>query len=319
MTRQDATNGWGGINSVWTKRLDTTIHLFSGSVGQINTTHLSHNLRRNNHNNRTTTTEMSSATNKRPRTEAFAEDCESPPSRCSPTVSLVTPEKPNSDDNWEPLDQVPHLLLVELMKSNTGDVINALERLKDLFHENEKNRIDGIDMGAPGLISQTMRKFPSELEVQASGCTCLCWLTFQPRQKRVCAITARAGGVDAIVAAMKSFPDVDFINGDACSALANIFVPGDNFLQLQSAARSFVDRWEGLKLIRDTMKSYPDYAHLQASCCALLCHLARDDSFHEAMNQLDLVAEAAAALEHHYTDGNVKRNADIFIKEMLSI
>ena len=162
---------------------------------------------------------------KRQRTEAQT------PARGSPTSSVATPERPEdvsssaaSSDNWQPLDEVPHLLLEELFKDNAGDVASALDRLKDLFHENEKHRVDGIDMGALGLIAQTMRRFPTELEVQANGCTCLCWLTFQPRQKRVCAIAARAGGVDAIVSAMKAFPDVDFINGDACSALANIFV-----------------------------------------------------------------------------------------------
>ena len=209
-------------------------------------------------------------------------------------------------------DEIPRLLLVDLLQDSAKVVVGALDRLIDLIKLRDKNtlavaqarRKDALSIGAIAVIILLLPKWQSD-EVHWRALRLLTMLIFENEEAQ--RALARAGGVEACVNALRVYPKSLPVQVSACAALAIMF-------QLDDAKRRFVFELDGIRLVAEAMGNFHQSAYLQGNCCELLRSLARHEEYRDPLSKAGVVLAVSGALEH--PDDRVKDLAKEFMKTM---
>lgn len=126
----------------------------------------------------------------------------------------------------------------------------------------------------------------------------------------------KSGGIETIMAAMKSFPDDDDINGHGCNAIGNAFFFGFNPTIDEAKAR-FVHKLNGIELVVPVMKKFQNNELVQEMGCQVLQLLSRKQVLCDALRKGGALSAVGEATEKH--DGNHLRSAAAaFFKNMFN-
>lgn len=213
-------------------------------------------------------------------------------------------------------------VLPALKKEHPGVVAKALKKLFEIMDEGdtysglEKSRKIKkyfIKMGVPSMVVSTMQQWRPTEKVQLLGSACLSRLAF--RCDAGAAAIAAEKGVEAISAALVEFSFSLRTQKFGCAALLNIF-GNYSSKSVQGASQKFVDKLNGLRLIKKAMMTFQGDASLQARCCGLYSNIARNKVFHKALLEVGVIAVVDAALKRHHENTKVKDQASGFMENM---
>ncbi len=114
----------------------------------------------------------------------------------------------------------------------------------------------------PMQVVQAMRVYEEEIDVLQKACVALGSLVLDAEHRER---VVRAGGIDAIVAAMVAYPADEVLQRDACCALAHLS-EGD------ACACTHIARAGGLKAVASAMRTFDSVLKLRRWGCAVLAH-----------------------------------------------
>lgn len=250
--------------------------------------------------------------------------------RVSEGGEVQPPENPSAATTTTPaavepaLEELPKLVFVDLQKDDEDAVKEALARLDTILYAaaagddgDEQLENELLLASAVPLILLTMHKWKMNEHIQLTVCNCLVNVFALDKEARV--VMAQLGGLEAVVAALNSFPDSIDINRFACAALLNFCPqlgedePPANILE---AARRFVQELNGLEIVATAMKKFPDDVDFQGWCVGLLGNFAVREEFHGALLKEGAVAAVAVALQRHLWDGYINQHANEFMKQV---
>jgi hypothetical protein len=201
-------------------------------------------------------------------------------------VELVQPD----------LTDIPKLVLVDLQKDDVDVVATALKQLFDLILTSnaswEENQKDAISFGAVAEVLRAMRKWQMHEAVQLNGCRCLGNLAYKSNHGKD--LIARSGGMEAVVNAMKVFPNHEHLNLIAAIALNKLFF--DDSVRT-SFGRRFVEDLNGLGLLLTTLSNFQAHNKINEYCCGVLYQLAVESDLREAIVKAGVVSAVASAME----------------------
>ncbi|CAB9511481.1 expressed unknown protein [Seminavis robusta] len=230
-------------------------------------------------------------------------------------VSVVAPK----------LDEIPQLLFVELHKDRPESVVEALKRISDLFLvQDDNNKHDPAIknwekthyLGPISFVVVTMNKWSTNHDVQLWSCGALCNLLSVKKSSTAMLSMAKSGGVEAVIGAMKTFPQSDDLQMDACMALGNTFFNVTKRHKIvQDCAARFVEELEGVALMLGVMKQFPDDEELLNNCCWLFDSLATCFPQHHGMFIDAGVVEVVASVQKRYSGNETLKQAT---KEFMS-
>jgi hypothetical protein len=123
----------------------------------------------------------------------------------------------------------------------------------------------------------------------------------------------KSGGIETIMAAMKSFPDDDDINCSGCNAIGHAFYFTNP--TIDEAMPHFVHELNGIELVVSVMKKFQNNASVQESCCKVLLQLSKNQVLRDALKKGGAISAVGEVTEKH--DGNsVQSKATAFFKNM---
>eukprot|EP01043_Picozoa_sp_COSAG02_P050421 COSAG02_NODE_5180_length_4567_cov_99.849821_6_plen_491_part_00 len=114
----------------------------------------------------------------------------------------------------------------------------------------------------PIKVVQAMRVYEEEIDVLQKACVALGSLVLDTEHRER---VVRAGGIDAIVAAMVAYPADELLQRDACCALAHL---SDD----DARACTNIARVGGLKAVASAMRTFDSALKLRRWGCAVLAH-----------------------------------------------
>jgi hypothetical protein len=214
------------------------------------------------------------------------------------------------------LDEISQLVMTIVQQDGVDAVSEAMSELYDLMasdrpgNDGKKARKDATRMGAPTAILGAMKKWQMEEEIQKIGCRCIVRLTHTSDDTTAMYIN-RIGGVEAVVNAMKLFPDKDKVNTVATAAIYNI-IWSDSVRD--TISHRLVEDAGLLVLVIDTMAHFPEDENIQENCCGILALLALDTNLREAIEESGAVEAVARGLRSEWE--NVKEEAKGFMQNM---
>jgi hypothetical protein len=130
------------------------------------------------------------------------------------------------------------------------------------------------------------------------------------------AVIVDQGGVEAIVGAMKIYPNAVDIQSGGCLALAGVLTPPFSSA-VKSVSSRFVNEWNGISLVFRAMDKWPIDSAMQEVAFCLLCRLMLDWEAklklidQGAMNKVDKV------LKNFPSDERIKSQTTPFMNLML--
>jgi hypothetical protein len=123
----------------------------------------------------------------------------------------------------------------------------------------------------------------------------------------------KSGGIETIMAAMKSFPDDDDINGYGCNAIGNAFYFTNP--AIDKAMAHFVHELNGIELVVPVMKKFQNNASVQESGCKVLLQLSKNQVLRDALKKGGAVSAVGEVTEKHY-GSSVQSKAAAFFHNM---
>jgi hypothetical protein len=194
---------------------------------------------------------------------------------------------------------IPHLLTVDLWSSDPTTVINAFEELGHLCHPDGKdtvvNRKLVHDTGGHLAYSVIMKKWNFHGDIQFRG---ICAFGVASMNEDFCNAAVQVGALEAIIVAMKNFPDDEYIQLSGCGALVVLSA------RKQRNAEHLVLELGAPKVIITAIKAYPHNYNLQGIACELLLSLAEHRHLKGAivkaggLRTLGVVVETNTKLHH---------------------
>ncbi|CAB9515652.1 expressed unknown protein [Seminavis robusta] len=253
----------------------------------------------------------------------------------SPTVVQPT-EEPDSGSFVAPkLEEIPQLLFVELQKDKEEDIVAALKQLFDLFSpKDKKDKNDPAlknwektkHLGPPSFVVVNMRKWAPNHYIQLWSCRVLSVLMVC--SKNSCSnnsciaemATVESGGVEAVLNAMKSFPQSEVVIQRACCALRNTFLSLIKRPKVvKDCAARFVEELEGVAVMLQTIKEFPEDTSILEHCCLVFKNLAASFKQHHGMFIDAGVVEAVASVQKKHSDNEeLKEATKKFMSAMFS-
>jgi hypothetical protein len=217
------------------------------------------------------------------------------------------------------LDEIPKLVLVDLHKNDSSAVKQALKRMDKLLpieddeedsDELQDRRQDLIRTGAVAMVVLTMQKWRGNKKIQEHACRFLGHFQYYCRSYEdggyyyLEDTLAKAGGIEAVLTAIQAFPNSLKVCRAGCWTLShwNWLVPLQDDLVpglWMTISRRFIEEWNGLQIIKTTMKAFPQDGDLQAWCCGIFDRLAHQKDFRKALIDAGLISSVGAALETH--------------------
>jgi hypothetical protein len=164
---------------------------------------------------------------------------------------------------------IPHLLTVDLWSTDPTTVITAFEELGFLCHP------DGVDTvqnrrlvhatGGHLAYAVIMKKWNYHGDIQFRG---ICAFGVASMEDKFCEAAVQVGALEAIVVAMKNFPDDEYIQLSGCGALVVLSAKKERH------AQHLVVDLHAHKVVIAAIKAYPSNNSLQGIACELLLSLA---------------------------------------------
>ncbi|CAB9507579.1 ARM [Seminavis robusta] len=225
------------------------------------------------------------------------------------------------------LDEIPQLLFVELQKGKPEDVVEALNRIHDLYYLGDKDDINDPGMknwentrrlGPIGIVVMIMRRWSPNHDIQNMSCSALCNLLYDRSTAKMALV--QCGGVEAVTSAMKNFPQSEDLQTNACNTLRNTFINlTTNPKVVKDCACCFVEELEGVDLLVKTMKEFPDNTSILEDCCMVFNNLAACFKQHQDIFIDAGVVEAVAAVQKkHSNNKDLKEGTKQFMSVMFS-
>jgi len=190
---------------------------------------------------------------------------------------------------------IQKILQVDLLKDDSNAVQSALTQLANMClssnTEFEENRATVHRHGGAFILSIVLRKWYGFSIIQAEGCRALHNASIKSAafKKSV----KDSGGLDAIIWALKSYPDNLEVQTNGCGVLGNA-VCG-----VKESAEYFVNALHGINRITEAMKKFPHDAKLQRYACSVLHNLVKWDEFKDAVKQAGGRRALVDAMEDH--------------------
>jgi hypothetical protein len=173
---------------------------------------------------------------------------------------------------------IPHLLTVDLWSSDPTTVITAFEELGHLCHPDgvdaEKNRKLVHNTGGHLAYAVIMKKWNYHGDIQFRG---ICAFGVASMDEEFCTAAVQVGALEAIVVAMKNFPDDEFIQLSGCGALVVLAA------RKERNAEHLVLELKAHKAVIAAIKAYPHNYNLQGIACELLLSLAEHNHLKPAI------------------------------------
>jgi hypothetical protein len=231
-------------------------------------------------------------------------------------IPVVTPLR------LEPLSM---LLMVDLQQPDPSSVVVALKQVHKLVSDagtKKENRVqenyrkEAMGIGAPAILLLTLRKWIHEEKIQLWALACLNWITHGQLQTSIAA--AKMGGVEAVVTAVKLFPDHTSIRVNGFRVLRHMIASG--FVHLAY----FVKELQGVHLVQETMRKFSENADLQCSCCSIFLTIIRimKQQHHKDYGghfvRAGIAVDVATALRNHAEDVRVQKVGGDLMKSLFS-
>ena len=164
---------------------------------------------------------------------------------------------------------IPKLISVDLWSDDSNVVEKALLELAGLcycandYAASETNRESVHKAEGASSIVGAMRRWYNNPGIQAAGCNALAHAAIGAGMKPFSLAAKEGGAFEAVVCAMKNYPDNLLVQSNGCEACANLCSVTEN-------ADHLVNALNGLDLIVAAMRKFPDDELLQRSACHVL-------------------------------------------------
>jgi len=230
-------------------------------------------------------------------------------------AAAPVPAPPDFSD----LSPIEKILRVDLWKDDLNAVQSAVTQLADLcFSGNEafkeENRATVYQFGGAVILPGILRKWYGFPDIQAQGIRALQNASIDAAFKNMS--VKDSGGLDAIIWAMKSYPDNYAVQTSACGALGNVFHG------VKEHAEYLVNTLNGVDWIVAAMKKFPHDAMLQLVACGMLDNLLEWDEFKDSVKQAGGCRALVEAIKNHQDESkeyaeNLQRSANHALKALL--
>lgn len=178
-------------------------------------------------------------------------------------------ERTYSDGSINAKTVIPHLITVDLWSTDPTTVITAFEELGHLCHPDGVDAIQNRRLvhstGGHLAYAVIMKKWNYHGDIQFRG---ICAFGVASMEDKFCTAAVQVGALEAIVVAMKNFPDDEYIQLSGCGALVVLSA------KKQTNAEHLVLDLSAHKAVIATIKAYPNNYNLQGIACELLLSLA---------------------------------------------
>jgi len=217
------------------------------------------------------------------------------------------------------LSPIAKFLGADLLTDNSNTVQSALNQLAkmclDSNRESEENRATIHRLGGASILPGILRKWYMFPTIQVAGCGALMNASYT-RNAHFRYSLKESGGLDAIVWAMKSYPDKLKVQTFACGAL------GYAIFGVKENAEYVVNTLNGIDLIVATMNKFPHDVRLQRYACGTLKLLTEWDEFKDSVKQSGGRRALVEAIENHKDESKehveiLQENASRALKNVL--
>jgi len=179
-------------------------------------------------------------------------------------TAVPTVLAPPNHSNLSPLQKI---LCVDLLKEDCETVERAMSKLVNMFHLDNENCAANCAAirqlgGATMILGGIMQKWYTNPVIQARGCVAITLVSRGSAALKKS--TKDSGALDAIIWAMKSYPDNLQVQNCGCLALWSLTH------LFRENAEYVVITLHGTDLILAAMRKFPDFVRLQISGCGAL-------------------------------------------------
>ena len=226
-------------------------------------------------------------------------------------------------------EAIPKLLFVDMQQEDKDKVAAAVTNLASLLDTSNNvnwkvNADQARSLGAIAIILLLMRKWPSSRSIHSSGCCVLTWLVHSNDATTTASGAAAAvsiiksGGIETIVAAMKSFPDDLNIHAKGLNTIGYLFYYTNP--AIDKAMAHFVHKLNGIELVVPVMKKFQNNALVQNYGCCILLHLSRKQVLRDALKKGGALCAVGKAIEkhNHKCHCNLQSTATAFFNNILA-
>lgn len=232
----------------------------------------------------------------------------------------ISQDEGDSDDVQ--LDGVSRILLEDIHKDTTQQVLKALAGFSEICGQSSEVRVQACRMGAPAAIVTLMKKWSVEKSVQAACFRVLIALTVGDENIQVRKALWMVGGMQDILNSMLKFPDSRSVQFFGCYAVLSLLPSGseEGNVQLQKwMGRKFLRDYKGAKTIIRAMVQFQQDIVVQVAGCSVLLKLAtfmHDGDDRRILLESGAISAFSVALESHPKDENIQHYTTLFMQFM---
>ena len=205
------------------------------------------------------------------------------------------------------LDVIPRLLFEGMTSQKATTVETAVEGLADIFRLSGGKRVEAYEAGGHAVLITIMKKWMHNESIQTSSCRCIQNMSCTHNEAKES--FAAIGGLESILTAMRTFPTSQRVQRSGCGALMNLLSGNDEESKiLQTMSKKFVQEYEGIPLVVNAMRTFPQELKVQLWGNGLFQNLAQTKSFRLDMMRGGAVTAAGASLEGHCDDASIQQH-----------
>jgi hypothetical protein len=246
-----------------------------------------------------------------------------------PPLAVVVAADPAPLANTIEYEAIPKVLFVDMQQQDEEKVAAAVINLSGLVHPEGANykgsAAQALSSGAIAIILLLMRKWHYNRSIQFQCCQVLVMLTYSTRRDKAAEAKATAaavsiinsGGIETIMAAMKSFPDGHDLQWIGCHAIGNAFAYYHADPTIDEAMARFVHKLNGIELVVTVMKKFQNIAGVQHMGCYVFNQLSTKQVLRDALKKGGALSAVGEAIEKH-DDNSLQLHADVFFKNMFA-
>jgi hypothetical protein len=236
-------------------------------------------------------------------------------------AAVVQPTNPTDADGPSPiepeLDEIAKLVLVDLQSNDSIVVADAIKKLAKSTQMKPDKFREAYQSGAILAIIVSMRKWPNDKSIQADCCRFAANMMFhvQDAGKSV----AILGGVEAILAAMKRYPDSPIIQDVGVLVCGNFF-GACNYDKCRKTMERFIKELDGNEAVLHAMRAFPTNVYLQRRGCGIFlmqCLISSD--YNTILKSSDAISVIGTAVSKHLDDELLQRYARSFMKAIFAL
>eukprot|EP00797_Seminavis_robusta_P008536 Sro1600_g285090.2 (244) ;mRNA; r:20702-21433 len=230
---------------------------------------------------------------------------------------------------------LPKLLFEDLQSDNPGTVAFAARAIGDLLSVQhpmqEQVHEDFLALGGHSTLLHTMRKWTKVATIQSELAHCVARMVLgdalwhKDSNNTLIASFLKMGGLHEIYRAMVGFSNSAAVQANGMSALANLCSGNDKSederveLPIADVAKHFVLNLEGVPLVTNAMKTFPEEEMVQEHGCWLLNNLCRAGGREEAsVIKSKALMVVAASVQYFPNNESIEKDAHDLMNAVLS-